>query len=133
MPRPRQPHAKALTAGRDVHDPQRYRGRRQPTDVRHLGDPPEWLVDSPMNRSRTAWLALAGDIPWLDGSHRCLLAIAAQAYGRVIAQQDVPIAMLQLLRQCLGQMGATPADVTRVALPEPEAPDPDAAFFARPN
>jgi hypothetical protein len=38
--------------------------------------------------------------------------------------------MLTLLRQCLGQMGATPADASKIQIPEDETrDDPSAKYF----
>jgi hypothetical protein len=39
--------------------------------------------------------------------------------------QEVGVQALNLLRQCLGQMGATPADATKVTLPNNDEEDED--------
>jgi KaiC/GvpD/RAD55 family RecA-like ATPase len=74
--------------------------------------------------------SLAG-LPWLNRSHRCIVGIAS------IARADheagcADIKMLNLLRQCLGQLGASPADASKITMPDDdETPDdPAAKYFA---
>lgn len=75
------------------------------------------------------WEQFAHELPWLNGSHRALLEIAAVTRARLIAGEDVGVQALNLLRQCLGQMGATPADATKVTMPDGDNQDPDDKFF----
>jgi hypothetical protein len=82
---------------------------------------------------KQAWATMAAEIPWLDGSHRALLGIAVTVQARLEVGEDVGIQALNLLRQCLGQMGATPADATKVNAPNDDGEDPDEKFFGRPN
>ncbi|MFL7901563.1 hypothetical protein ACJ41P_10550 [Azospirillum argentinense] len=79
------------------------------------------------------WQQFAHELPWLNGSHRALLEIAVNVRTRLIAGQDVGVQALNLLRQCLGQMGATPADATKVNVPNGDEEDPEDALFSRPN
>jgi hypothetical protein len=118
MARPRTPLAKAKTEARDKKDPQRFKSRAEPKGLPPLGAPPRWVRDTDGNKALTAWKELVKDLPWLNGSHRAHLTIASNIYGRVIAEQDVGVQALNLLRQCLGQMGGNPADATKVALPD---------------
>jgi hypothetical protein len=41
--------------------------------------------------------------------------MAAHIQGRIMAGQEVGVQAMNLLRQMLGQMGATPADASKVA------------------
>lgn len=118
MPKPRTPLAKARLEAADKKNPQRFRRRSEPKGIAPLGPPPSWIKDSDANKALSAWRALVKRIPWLNSSHEPLLAIACNTYGRLIAGQDVGVQSLNLLRQCLGQMGATPADASKVALPD---------------
>lgn len=123
MARPRTPRAKAALEARDKKNPQRFKNRKEPKSVGELGDPPSWLVDTETNKSKSAWLLFKREIPWLTESHRMLVGLAANIQGRVMANQDVGVQALNLLRQCLGSMGATPSDASKVTLPEDEDED----------
>lgn len=130
MPRPRTPLAKARVTGRDKHDKARFSGRNEPLVDSELGDAPDWLVDMDSAKPREAWEQLRDSIPWLNSSHRGITSIAATVLGRLMAGQEVGTNSLNLLRQCLGQMGATPADASRVGLPAgPSEPDPAEEYF----
>ncbi|MGO4666580.1 hypothetical protein [Bosea sp. 2RAB26] len=130
MPRPRTPKAVAAVTGRDKINPARFYGRNEPEIAEKLGDPPEWLLDTATTKPREAWEQLRSSIPWLNQSHRGITAIAATVMGRMISGQEVGTQSMNLLRQCLGQMGATPADASRVGLPDaPGEPDPADEFF----
>lgn len=125
MARPRTPRAKAAVEARDKKDPQRFEGRNEPRVEGALGDPPDWLVDTNASKARSAWLLFQREIPWLNESHRMLVGLAANIQGRVMANQEVGVQALNLLRQCLGQMGATPSDASKVTLPEDDEDDDD--------
>ena len=117
MARPRIPRAKAAVEARDAKNPQRFKNRNEPTSDGELGDPPEWLVDTETCKARSAWILFQREIPWLNESHRMLVGLAANIQGRVMANQECGVQALNLLRQCLGQMGATPSDASKVTLP----------------
>jgi hypothetical protein len=121
--RPRTPRAKAALEARDKKNPQRFKNRKEPKSVGELGDPPRWLLDTDTNKSKSAWLLFKREIPWLTESHRMLVGLAANIQGRVMANQDVGVQALNLLRQCLGSMGATPSDASKVTLPEDDDED----------
>ncbi|QPC43499.1 hypothetical protein HW532_12815 [Kaustia mangrovi] len=129
MAKPRTPRAKAETEGRDKINPGRYHNRVEPKVADALGDPPEWIADTEKNKAWTAWKTIATEVPWLNASHRTLVATASNIYGRMIAGQDVGVQAMNLLRQCLGQMGATPADASKVAMPDGDEKDPDDELF----
>jgi len=83
-----------------------------------LGDPPDWLIDADNNKQRSAWLLMKKEIPWLTEHDRILVQMAASIQGRFMAKQEVGIQAMNMLRQILGQMGATPADRTKVTMPD---------------
>ena len=128
MPRPRTPKAKAAITGRLAKDPARFKGRNEPKPLGTIGPAPEWMTSG----QAAAWRQFAAELPWLTSSHRALVSIAATVRARLQAGENVGINALTLLRQCLGQMGATPADASRVAMPEDSEPDPLDHYFARP-
>lgn len=125
MARPRTPKAKAAVTGRDQHDKGRFKDRKEPQGIPPLGMPPKWIKDTDTNKALTAWNEFAKDYPWLNDSHRTHLVIACSIYGRVIADQDVGVQALNLLRQCVGQMGGNPSDATKVTLPNDDEDDDD--------
>lgn len=118
MARPRTPLAKAAIEGQIKPHKARFQGRSEPEVKNPLGDPPIWLLDTPASKARSAWLLFQAEIPWLNASHRMLVGMAANIQGRIMANQDVGVQALQLLRQCLGSMGATPSDASKVTLPD---------------
>lgn len=111
MPRPRKPREVARITGRIERDPGRYAALYEPDD-RPLGDPPEWLPA----QAKLAWVELYPAVPWLRQSHRGLVEIAALLLVKA-RSADPSISAMNLLRLCLGQMGATPADFVRVGGP----------------
>lgn len=120
MARPRNPLLKATAEGRNVTHPSRYEKRKEPKVAAPLGPPPKWLVDTDVTKAKAAWMLFQREIPWLNETHRSFLEIAANIRGRLMTGQEVGVQALNLLRQCLGQMGATPADATKVSFPDGE-------------
>lgn len=120
MARPRTPKAKAAVTGQAVKQKTKFDGRKEPKVDAPVGEPPEWLVDNDLSKARTAWMTFTKEIPWLNETHRSFLEIAANIRGRLMTGQEVGVQALNLLRQCLGQMGATPADATKVSFPDGE-------------
>jgi hypothetical protein len=80
---------------------------------------------------KDSWETFRIEIPWLQKSHRCLTAIACIARADLISGGEFNVRMANLLRQCLGQMGATPADASKITLPDDAEPeDPADKYFA---
>lgn len=132
MARPRIPKAKAELTGRTKHDKKRFDGRNEPIINDELGAPFDWLTDTDTSKQRQAWETIRREVPWLNSSHRILAAEAATVLGRMIAGQEVGVQALNLLRQCLGQMGATPADASKAgAKPNDDEKEPGEEFFDR--
>jgi hypothetical protein len=122
----RTPLGKAIATGRTLHDPKRFSGRNEPAPNGPLGPPPAWLKKAAADE----WQAFDDELPWLNRSHRCIVGIASIARAE-LASGCADIRMLNLLRQCLGQLGATPADASKITMPEEEAPeDSSAKYFA---
>jgi hypothetical protein len=127
MPRPRTPLAKAKTTGRTLHDPKRFKDRKEPVVKDPLGKPPKWMKNP---SQREAWETLSSEIPWLNSSHRAIVSIASQVFGKQIAGEEISVNALNLLRLCLSQMGATPTDSSKITLPdEDDKEDPAAKYF----
>ncbi|TPM58989.1 hypothetical protein FJ959_08935 [Mesorhizobium sp. B2-2-4] len=128
MARPRLPPAKAKVLGADVKHKPRFDGRNAPEVKGGIGDPFTWLND----KAQQAWREIVSEVPWLNESHRGFLAIAANIRGRMINGDDVGVQAMNLLRQCYGQMGATPADSTKIGItPDGSEKEPGEEFFDR--
>lgn len=115
MARPRTPRAKAAVEASDKKNPQRFKNRTEAKADGPLGNPPAWLKDTPEIKAKAAWKLFEKELPWLNQSHRTLVGMAANIQGRIMAGQEVGVQAMNLLRQMLGQMGATPADASKVA------------------
>lgn len=128
MPRPRTPKAKAKATGQDeLHKP-RFKSRAEPEVDSPLGDPPKWLKKA---SEREAWETLREEYPWLNKSHRTHVALACVTLGRFIEGQEVGVQAHNLLRVSIGQMGGSPADASKVTMPDGKKSneDPSAKYF----
>jgi hypothetical protein len=124
----RTPTAKAVATGRVLHDPKRFADRKEPDSTGPLGPPPAWMK---LKHQRESWETFRLEIPWLQKAHRALVGIAAVMRADLMAGGELDVRKANLLRQCLGQMGATPSDASKVKMPGEEAPeDPAAKYFA---
>lgn len=118
MPRPRTPRSRALVEGRDLVHPERHRRRNEPTAA-PLGKAPKWLNEM----QAIAWRDFEAEAPWLNYSHRCLVGIASVMRARLASGEECGVQALGLLRLCLGSMGATPSDASKVTLPDDDEED----------
>jgi hypothetical protein len=124
MPVPLTPRLKATLTGRDKHDPKRFIGRSDPKTV-PLGGPSSWIK----GKQYVAWQMFRDELPWLRESDRTIVEIASEIRGRMMDGEPVAYQALTLLRQCLGQMGATPADRAKVVNPDEPAAEPTDTYF----
>ena len=124
MPRPRTPREKARITGADRNHPSRFARRFAPNLV-PLGEASNWMNDG----QRAAWKLIQREIPWLMESDRALVEIAASIRAWLMTGEEVSASALNQLRMCMAQMGATPADRSKVALPDEPDEDPTDRFF----
>lgn len=130
MGRARTPVAKAAATGAAVKNPARHRARKAPAKLSALGAPPAWMDEF----SKRAWAQLVAELPWLKASHRGIVEITAMLRGRILeAKGPIGLQPMQELRRCYAQLGATPADESKVTQPDEGDDDPDAALFAAPT
>jgi hypothetical protein len=126
MAKPRTPKAKAAVTGQAAVRRKKFEERHEPVVADAVGEPFDWLNEF----AQKAWREIASEVPWLNSSHRGHLAIAANIRGRMMKGEDVGVQAMNLLRQCYGQMGATPADASKAgAKPDGERKDPADEFF----
>lgn len=128
MPRPRVPYEKArLTGYAEKHNERFQTGGNHPPDYADpIGAPYDWLSQE----AADAWHEFADTLPWLNRSHRSIVGLTANLAGRM-QSGTLPDSGLNLLRLCLGSLGATPADFSKVGWTPPAEQDDLADRFFR--
>lgn len=130
MPRPRTPVAKAKAAGADVKNPKRHEGRTAPKGTSGLGPASKWMGEWQVK----AFDLFRGELPWLKESHRVLVELASVQRARMLDPEDrLSMDGATELRRCLAQLGATPADESKVNSGDGGEEDPDEALYQRPG
>jgi hypothetical protein len=125
----RTPLAKAQVSGAAGKNPQRFRDRKGPRNVAPLGEPYAGMPGHELK----VWAELAGNLPWLNITHRTLLRLVCRLAGKLATGEITP-SEGQLLSSTLSKLGATPVDETKVQHADDDsAGDPSESFFARPN
>jgi hypothetical protein len=124
MARPRLPADKVAVSAAAVKNPSRFKARRAPKGPKELGAPSAHLD----LYAKRAWERFRAELPWLKESHRSLMEIASYLRGRQL-EGTADLKSLQELRRCLGQLGATPADESKVTTPDGEEEDPEDKLF----
>ncbi|WP_423414870.1 hypothetical protein RLW55_16940 [Hyphomicrobium sp. B1] len=125
MPRSRTPIEKARVTGQAQRRKTKFASRREIGSTDPLGDPPKWMTPA----QQSAWRVTSAECPWLNRSHRCIIEIAAVIRGDLISGTDVGVNRLNVLRQILGQLGATPADASKISVPSDHEDDPGDKYF----
>lgn len=127
MARPRTPVAKAKAIGADVKNPGRHKARSAPKNIGELGPPSAHL--GPF--AKKAFELFRRELPWLKESHRVLVELASRYRGQMLDPEVLvfPLGNAQELRRCLAQLGATPADESKVNTAGGDEEDPDEALF----
>jgi phage terminase small subunit len=129
MPRPRKPLALAKVEGRDKTHKSRYSGRNEPKGIGPIGDPPPHIQDVDGCLTRTAWIRFTIEIPWLQEADTSLLEMASLIRGEILAGGVPGIQRINALRMMLAQMGATPADRTKIGVGGDDDTDEDDDWF----
>lgn len=124
MPRPRLPQNVAKVTGAAAKNAGRFADRSSPK-VAALGSAPSGFDDL----HKAAWKAFADEMPWLGKSDRTVLQIACRLRVGMETDPKFPMAGFAQLRMCLSAMGGTPADRTKVAVPDDDDEDPADKFF----
>lgn len=126
MPRPRTPVVKAQVTGAAVVHPERHRGRAEPATGRPLGEAPDWFADG----QAAVWEGFKRELPWLTEADRAVVEIAATLRFQFKTNPvEFGATKLNLLRLALAQMGATPADRSKITVPDGDEQDPDDEFY----
>jgi hypothetical protein len=114
-----------MVEGRHIVHPERHKRRNEPT-AGELGDAPKWMTEA----QAEAWEDFAAEAPWLNFSHRALVEIASIIRARLTSGEECGIQALGLLRLCLGQMGMTPTDASKINW-APDEDDEDDDIFSQ--
>jgi hypothetical protein len=123
MPRPKKSALLARISGADLNHPARYKSASMaPTSVTLIGGPPSWLDAA----QGMAWNELRDTLPWIEKAHTGIVGIASVLLAKLHAG-TANMSEMNLLRLCLGQLGATPADARRVSMPEADKAGDDPA------
>src|SRR5262245_60659201 len=127
MAKPRTPLAKAIPAVRTVNNPERVTDRQEPANLQPLGGPPQCLQHDPAVLA--CWHAFRRLTRWLTEADGALVEIASILRAQ-LWHGTWTLTGIRALRQCLNEMGATPASRSKVALPDAGGPtDPADEFF----
>lgn len=124
MAYPRTPSLKAAITGADKVNPARFANRSE-IETTPLGEPSFWL----RGNERVSWEMFKKELPWLMESDRVIVEIASSIRGGMMDGRLVGYQALNLLRQCAGQMGATPADRSKIVVQGEPEQDPTDRFF----
>ena len=113
MPRQRTPLSQARTNGAADHNPARFADRVEPVSRGPLGDPPPSFDDN----LRDLWHQLESRVPEgvLTAGDCYIFELTVRLLARMGSFED-PLKPVEIghLRGCLGSLGLTPADRTRV-------------------
>lgn len=122
MANPRTPVAKAKATGAAIKNPSRHAARSDPKST-PLGKPSTFLD----KHGQQAWEGYRQELPWLMEADRSLVEIAASVRGRLLSGEDVGVTALSMLQSILSKMGGSPADRSKVTVPDDEKPEDE--FF----
>lgn len=118
MPAARLPVAKADVTGAAVKNPGRHKDRKQPKGTRPIGEPYATMTDV----ERGQWYEFVRDLPWLNSSHRVILRVACRLAADLDGD-EFGVSKAQALSSILSKLGATPADESKVSMPDDEEAD----------
>ncbi len=114
--RPRTPTNILKLRGAEKNHPERLKEREnEPVNKNPIGKPPSWLEAA----EKKAWGILVKES--IDGvlgeADRTLVAMAAKLMVKMMTD-EYTAQELTLLNRCLGQMGFTPTDRTKINIPK---------------
>jgi hypothetical protein len=118
MPRPRTPVDKAAITGAAQLHPERHANRTKPKATRSIGEPYAKMDDD----EKAQWFEFVRDLPWLNSSHRVILRVACRLTV-ALDGDDFGVSKAQALSSILSKLGATPADESRVSMPQDDEPN----------
>ncbi|MNR97625.1 hypothetical protein D3C72_288090 [compost metagenome] len=76
------------------------------------------------------WEGFKLELPWLTEADRSVMEIASALRAQFKTDpMNMGVTKLNLLRLCLAQLGATPADRSKIGVGDGDEEDPDDTFF----
>ena len=120
MPRARTPLAKAEATGRTIHDPQRFRDRKEPSSG-PLGEPPRMLKTK---LELEAWEILrrrAG--AWLRERDEPVAAVWCRLHASLTCG-NTDLKVYDRFLTYSRELGLTPSSASKVHVPDAEESDP---------
>ena len=72
---------------------------------------------------KKSWTEFEAEAPWLNYSHRSLVEIASTVRARLTSGEEVGVQALSLLRLCIGSMGLSPVDASKISWAPQDEPD----------
>ena len=118
MPAHRLPVDVADVTGKADRSPGRHAGRTKPKGTRAIGEP--YKVMSLEEQAQ--WHEFVRDLPWLNSSHRVILRMACKLTVDMDGD-EFGVSKAQALSSILSKLGATPADESKVSVPEEDERD----------
>lgn len=118
MAPPRLPVAKADVTGAAAKNPGRHANRNDPSTV-PLGKPSTFLDE----HGAAAWEGFKLELPWLMESDRAMVEVCSLIRGELMAGKDVGVTRLSMYQSTLSKLGASPADRSKISVPEEEDDD----------
>jgi hypothetical protein len=74
------------------------------------------------DEEKAQWFEFVRDLPWLNSSHRVILRVACRLTV-ALDGDDFGVSKAQALSSILSKLGATPADESRVSMPQDDEPN----------
>lgn len=118
MGRPRKPTRVLELTGAFRHDPQRRREREnEPEPTPGLGKPPACLSES----QKARWREIAKYCPWLTVADRPMVEMTARLW-QLMRDGAASVGEIKQLAANLAHLGMTPADRSKIKVPNPGKP-----------
>jgi hypothetical protein len=120
--KPTATHLKVVTG----NPGKRALNHNEPAAAGDLGQPPsDWTP-----AQKALWWEVVNSAPAgvLTGSDRLLVELAVRNLAQVRAAAEITAAQSAEMRRCLGEMGMTPSERSRLSAPQPGASNPFAGL-----
>ena len=124
MSRPRMPDKVAEVIGAKDKNRGRFEGREGPA-VADLGAAPVHLNE----HQAECWELFRSEMPWLGYSDRTVVEMASRLRSQMMTSPEFGVNAMAQLRLCISSMGGTPADRSKVTVPEKGDDDAASEFL----
>lgn len=97
MAKPRTPTKKAKVSGATLKDPARFKDRKDPANPSPIGAPYKGMTPAQVK----VWKECAGNMPWLNASHRLLLRQVSMLAARMETDAEVGVSYARAQRDAV--------------------------------